>query len=356
MWVAVVGAVVLLSLISRDHRQKQVVTDVRVTIVDSVRCGNLVTKQMVEAMLKKGRFKLLEERVDQLPLTQVENYIGNNGYVRGVATYVDYRGVLSIDVTQRQALVRLLVDGYNCYLTSDGFIFPTPTFGALDTPVVTGGYKPLFGAGYVGSIVDCADALVDKLELQIAQVEREKYPIFIREADNDADRRDVRKQFINRSIFESEDQFDRRVVELREKNRKRRELYAYRQRVIDADMAHLEGRQQRLRDEQKKIRKKCEDIYNLITFVEMVEEEPFWSSEIVQILLDFTDNGQMKAGFAVRSGNFIVDFGELGGDREQMKAKVARLEQFYREALPRVGWDRYKQISLEFRNQVVCKR
>ncbi len=41
---------------------------------------------------------------------------------------------------------------------------------------------------------------------------------------------------------------------------------------------------------------------------------------------------------------------------EAIWAKLDRLRDFYDEALPRVGWDRYKEISIEFENQVVCKR
>lgn len=41
---------------------------------------------------------------------------------------------------------------------------------------------------------------------------------------------------------------------------------------------------------------------------------------------------------------------------EFVKTKMKRLELFYKYGLPQAGWNKYSEISLEFDNQVICKR
>ncbi len=357
-WIAVVGVVALFAMKSHEHREALVVKSVDVMIVDSVSSDNLVTSQMVHDMLKSSRMSILGERAAQLPLQQIESTIAKNGFVKGVEVYVNYEGEMTIEVEQRTPIARILLDGYNCYLTSDGFIFDAPRSTALYTTVITGDYRPLFKAGYVGYIDDYKKMRIEQLEQEIERVEREKYPIYLRERENDEARRDVRKRFINRSAFESKDDFAKRVADLRNENQTLRNRYAYRQKVIDAELKALEKQQEHYREEQKKVEKKCDNIYNLITFVRMVERDDFWRSEIVQIDLEEGDSSDrdMRVSLAVRSAKFIVTMGELTDDRDDLKSKFNRLRSFYDEALTRVGWDRYREINIEYKNQVVCRK
>jgi len=50
-------------------------------------------------------------------------------------------------------------------------------------------------------------------------------------------------------------------------------------------------------------------------------------------------------------GNFTILFG-----KPQLKTsdKLKNIKTFYKEALPRVGWEKYKSINVKFENQVVC--
>ncbi len=356
LWVAIICAMYLLSSGGQSRREELRVSDVVVDIVDSTANGNLITHDMVERMLSRERISLKGKRVSDLSFTHIERVIGKNGFVDRVAAYVDYAGVVKIEISQRSAVARLMLDGYDCYITHDGFIFGAPSTTALNTPVATGGYRPLFNSGYCGYVEDCKAEIIAKIEREIERVEREKYPIYLRERENAEDRRDVRRRYINQRIFESDIDFDKRVEALREENRKKRERYAAIQRKIDAELKVLEQRQERYREEQKKVEKKCEDIENLITFVKMVEDDSFWRSEIVQIDLDQGEKGEMRVRLAVRSGKFIVTLGDIPTSEDELEDKLDRLKEFYDEALPRVGWGRYKEINIEYKNQVICKR
>ncbi len=360
LWVAIGGVIALLTIESRSQREALVVESLTIVISDSLEMGSLVSSPMIRSLLKHDKIDPVGMAVTKVPLSLIEQTIGKNSYVKSVRSYIDYRGAMKIEVTQRAPLARLRLNGYNCYITSDGHIFDSPALTALDTPLVTGRYEPLFGTKYRGDVRACAEAKVAKIDLEIERIERERYPIRLREEENNRERSEIRRRYISRTIFESKDDFAERVKALREENRVMRERCAYRQRVIDADYAAITQKQDARRAAQKKVEKKCEDIHNLITFVEMVEGDPFWRDEITQIELSEGHDGSMRVAVAVRSGAFMVTLGEIcGGDdgvTSGIRSKLDRLQMFYNEALPRVGWDRYKEINIEFTNQVVCKR
>ncbi len=51
-------------------------------------------------------------------------------------------------------------------------------------------------------------------------------------------------------------------------------------------------------------------------------------------------------------GSFHIVF----GDANELPGKFRRLEIFLKQALPRVGWNRYSRISVKYRGQVVARR
>ena len=53
-----------------------------------------------------------------------------------------------------------------------------------------------------------------------------------------------------------------------------------------------------------------------------------------------------------RVGDNIVYLGRPDG----LRRKLDRLRKFYKYGLSRVGWDRYSYISVEFDNQIICKK
>ena len=87
------------------------------------------------------------------------------------------------------------------------------------------------------------------------------------------------------------------------------------------------------------------DIYSLVMFI---RADRFWSAQIDQIFVD----GDDEIDLIPRLGSNTVHLGTI----ENMENKFSNLEVLYREVLPQVGWNYYSRISLEFRDQIVCKR
>ena len=94
--------------------------------------------------------------------------------------------------------------------------------------------------------------------------------------------------------------------------------------------------------------RKLDDIYRISRYV---CNDPLFHSLIGQVHLD-------------RSGDFVliplvgdqkIVFGSAYSDFE-VEEKFKKLKIFYKEAMPYEGWDTYKEISLKFDGQIVCKK
>ena len=95
---------------------------------------------------------------------------------------------------------------------------------------------------------------------------------------------------------------------------------------------------------------------NLINFVKLTEEDSFWNSEIVQIVVSQKGSAERwkepEIEFVPRMGNFIVGLGTL----VDVPEKLEKLMLFYRNVLPYEGWDNYEYVNLKYAGQVVCTR
>ena len=118
------------------------------------------------------------------------------------------------------------------------------------------------------------------------------------------------------------------------------------------EIERIAGLQEAERRKQKKLEKSYEDFMKLLTFVETVEDDDFWRSEVVQITAKTTPSGALEVELTPRSGRFAVLFGRL----EDVERKFDKLLRFYRSGLSSIGWSEYRTIDIRYNDQVVCKK
>jgi cell division protein FtsQ len=87
------------------------------------------------------------------------------------------------------------------------------------------------------------------------------------------------------------------------------------------------------------------DVYH---FVNYIKKDDFWSAQIDQVYID----GRNRVSLVPRAGSHVINLGTF----ENYEGKLRNLSAFYEKVLSEVGWDRYSSISLEYRDQVVCRR
>lgn len=352
LWAAVAGYVVYSAARVRAHRRQLVVQRLDIEIADSSAEGQLVTSRAVRQWLAHAGVKTEGAAACEVDTRAIEALIRRNGFVASAAASIDYGGVLRIVVRQRRPVVRLLFDGYNAYATADGYLFAAPPSSALYVPVMTGSYAPPAPASYTGSVAEYTAAQIAASEARIAEIEREKYPLYRAERQNDEQIKALRRRTVKRGWFERRENFERRVQQRREENARLRRSYRYTARVLQERIDKISARQAAERDQQKKLRKNCEDFLNLLNFVGFVERDDFWRSEIVQIVVSKGSGGAPEIELVPRTGSHTVIF----GSPDDAEEKLAKLLAFYRNGLRNIGWEAYRTINVKYREQVVCTK
>lgn len=84
--------------------------------------------------------------------------------------------------------------------------------------------------------------------------------------------------------------------------------------------------------------------------------------QVARFLDDNDKYGDLIDQLFVQSDGDIIMVPKLGGHTVELGTpdflddKFARLLAFYRKGMPRAGWDTYSQLSLKYRDQVVCTK
>lgn len=353
LWVSVAAYILYAASLVRSARRATQVEQLKVIVADSSALGSLFTSADVQRWITRGGLIHPQMAADSVDLTAIEQLILRNGFVARAEACLTKEGELRIELAQRKPLLRLLSAKEDSYVTREGYLFSVPRRSALYTPVVTGTYRPPVPLRYEGSVREEIDHQLWKIDTLIASLERSKYPFFAAERQNDRRLRDVRTMRTSRKWwrFESQEEFELRVEELRAYKAALRRKYRYEGRRIEAQIEAIGRKQERLREEQKKLEKKYEDFLKLLTFVEQVEEDTFWRSEVVQIIAENTPSGALELTLIPRSGAFRVRFGRI----EEVDAKFNKLLRFYDRGLSAVGWDRYREIDIRYADRVVCR-
>ncbi len=118
---ALIGVYVIYSAIGvRQSRQSQIIDRLEIIITDSAMHGNLITTPMVRRWVESSGVKILGQPLVEIPICDIEEYILRNGFVDKAKIYPTHSGVLKVELSQRSAIVRLLVTGYNGYSTREG--------------------------------------------------------------------------------------------------------------------------------------------------------------------------------------------------------------------------------------------
>ena len=80
----------------------------------------------------------------------------------------------------------------------------------------------------------------------------------------------------------------------------------------------------------------------------MLLSNPLWGNQIEQ--LNILEDGTVE--MVPRVGDHIIYLGSPTNVEEKLK----RLEKFYKYGLSKAGWNKYSYISVEFDNQIICKK
>lgn len=86
---------------------------------------------------------------------------------------------------------------------------------------------------------------------------------------------------------------------------------------------------------------------NLMGLIESIRDDEFWSAQIAQLEID----KKMRITIFPQVGDERIEFGKP----ENTEVKFRKLMIFYKEILPRMGWNKYSRVNLEYEGQIVAE-
>lgn len=98
---------------------------------------------------------------------------------------------------------------------------------------------------------------------------------------------------------------------------------------------------------------KLDNLYELeegrqiMSMLSTIREDEFWTAQIAQLEID----KKTKITLFPQVGDETIEFGKP----VDMETKFRKLLIFYKSILPRVGWNKYNRINLEYEGQVVAE-
>jgi cell division protein FtsQ len=85
----------------------------------------------------------------------------------------------------------------------------------------------------------------------------------------------------------------------------------------------------------------------LMDMIRTINSDDFWHAQIAQLDID------QKANVTIfpQVGDETIQFGKA----ENLEVKFRKLRIFYKEILPRVGWNKYSRVNLEYEGQIIAE-
>jgi cell division protein FtsQ len=90
-----------------------------------------------------------------------------------------------------------------------------------------------------------------------------------------------------------------------------------------------------------------EESRKIMELINRIREDEFWSAQLAQ--LDIDKKGRVTMFPQV--GDERIEFGKP----ENTEIKFKKLMIFYKEILPRTGWNKYSRVNLEYEGQIVTE-
>lgn len=163
-WTAILVYLLLSSRYTRERKQQRPCREVRVVVLDSAERG-FITPAMVRGWFASEKIPLVGRELSSINTLELERFVRRRGYVRSARVYASIDGVLTIEIAQRKPVMRFNTDdGYNFYVTDDGYVLPQQRQFSCYVPIVTGRFELPFPRDYVGPLDSLAGGGEKKVE------------------------------------------------------------------------------------------------------------------------------------------------------------------------------------------------
>lgn len=250
VWVILIGLMIFAMGWGKSKLDQTLCEDIQMDI-SHINNNYFIDSKDLERLIRASGDTLIGTKHYEIDSYKLEKLIKENPYIKSAEVYVDLKGTVYIEVTQRNPILRIVnFNGESYYLDENGKIMPL---------------SPKYSA---------------------------------------------RVLVANGRIWEPK--------ELRAKLMNSEETYS--NILIDR-------------------------LYGLADFI---RNDKFWKSQITQIYIK--EDGDIE--LIPRVGRHVILFGKI----ENTDEKFMKLWMFYQKGLNNIGWNKYDEINLKYKNQIVCTK
>lgn len=158
VWALIVAFFVGAAILRSNNEQSRRVKKLTVEITDSAR-NNLISKASIEALVMQAGLNPVGLPIDSVSLLAINNLVEEYCFTRSAQTFVDYDGVVTIRLTQREPIARVITNqGRDFYLTVGAHVLPTHVGEAINLPLITGDLEVPFPKNFKGDLRAWASA------------------------------------------------------------------------------------------------------------------------------------------------------------------------------------------------------
>lgn len=151
-WGAVVAYLVWAFTLREHTQQGRRIERMEVIVRDSLESGFISAATIFNLVDEAGESPI-GKRVDSLDLAKINRLVEEFCFTARAITYVDYNNTLTVELTQREPLLRVCTDnGYDFYLTQGLYVLPIEPLASPNLPVVSGRIDFPFGTTFRGDL------------------------------------------------------------------------------------------------------------------------------------------------------------------------------------------------------------
>lgn len=163
-WSAIVLFFVWVGLLRNHNEEARTVRSIKVVVCDSLE-RRFVTPEIIMNRIQETTLDPLGESVEDINLKEINLLVESYSFVSHSRTFVDYDGNLTIEIHQREPVLRIMTSkGEDLYLSQDMYLLPVQPHTTLNLPLVTGDVPLPCEAGFTGPLADKEKMLEKKYE------------------------------------------------------------------------------------------------------------------------------------------------------------------------------------------------
>jgi cell division protein FtsQ len=152
LWVAILAYLIVVSGFMKEKQDSQLINALNIKILDEKKL-HFIDAEDIREILYGSRIPLLGEKTGTIQLKMVEEKLKQKQIIRQAEVYITERGVLHVDIQQREPFVRIFNGrGQSYYFDREGNIIPVSRSFSPFVMVVNGHIFEPFSIGQTRNI------------------------------------------------------------------------------------------------------------------------------------------------------------------------------------------------------------